>query len=195
MNKMIKFASVVAVTVALAQTLQAIPITGGIQFVGGVGLNTGSAGTAAWVTSWNNTKVQNVSGSFIAPSITPVPGAAVVFASGNWNFNTPVGSPIANFWAVGGFTFQLLSSAISTQVAGFVGVAGTGIVSGPSGSGYDPTMLSWTFTTQDPGLGAPLSYSFSASSINSSVPDGGATVMLLGIALSGVALLRKKLAA
>jgi hypothetical protein len=55
--------------------------------------------------------------------------------------------------------------------------------------------MSWSFTSQDPASGSnPTSWSFSASA-NSVVPDGGATVILLGIALSGVALLRKKLAA
>ena len=47
MNKMIKLASVVAVTVALAQSLQAVPVTGSIGFSGvGVTFNTGTAATA-----------------------------------------------------------------------------------------------------------------------------------------------------
>lgn len=77
---------------------------------------------------------------------------------------------------------------------GFVVVSGTGTV---SGNGYTPTTLSWSFTSQDPNSGydpnGNPTWTFSASA--ASVPDGGATVMLLGIALSGAALLRKKLMA
>ena len=88
-------------------------------------------------------------------------------------------------------TWQLLSSWIVSQGSGFVVVSGTGIA---SGNGYTPTTLSWSFTSQDPSVTQdPLTFTFSASS--NSVPDGGATVMLLGIALSGVALLKRKLVA
>jgi len=66
-----------------------------------------------------------------------------------------------------------------------------------SGNGYTPTVLSWSFTSQDPASGSnPTSWSFSASANSpTSVPDGGATVILLGAALSSVALLRKKFTA
>jgi len=198
MNKMIKFASVVAVTVALAQTLQAVPVTGSIGFSGvGVTFNTGTAATATAVTAWIAPVVSGVSGTFATPSPFAVAnGTPVAFAPGTWNFNTV--STINNFWSVGGFTFNLLSSAILSQggipgVNAFVVVSGTGTV---SGNGYTPTTLSWSFTSQDPASGAnPTSWSFSASANGASVPDGGATVMLLGIALSGAALLRKKLTA
>src|ERR1035437_1903141 len=196
MKKMIKFAGIAAVALALVQTVQAVPITGSIGFSGvGVTYDTGSAATANAVTSWISPVVSGGSGSFPAPSLFAVAnGTAVTFAPGTWNFNTV--STINNFWAVGGFTFNLLSSYVLTQggtpgVNAFVIVNGTGIV---SGNGYTPTQMSWGFSSQDPSSGAnPTSWSFSASA--NSVPDGGATVMLLGIALSGVALLRKKLTA
>ena len=196
---MIKFASALAVTVALAQTLQATPITGSIGFSGvGVTFNTGTAATATAVTSWIAPVVSGVSGTFATPSpFALANGTPVAFAPGTWNFITV--STINNFWSVGGFTFNLLSSAILSQggVAGvnaFVVVSGTGIV---SGNGYTPTVLSWSFTSQDPASGAnPTSWSFSASANSpTSVPDGGATVILLGAALSSVALLRKKFTA
>jgi hypothetical protein len=195
MKKMIKLAGVVAVAFALTQTLQAIPITGGIGFQGAVTLNTSSAGTATAVTSWVSPSVLLTSGSF-----TTVPNfTSVAFAIGNWYFSSAglPGSltyPINNFWKVGGFSFQLQSSGIVTQGGGAVNVQGTGVVSGNS---FDPTVLTWSFTTQDPSVGGtangdPL-YTFSASTVAPTVPDGGATVMLLGIALSGVAMLRRKL--
>jgi hypothetical protein len=198
MNKMIKVASVVAVTVALAQSLQAIPVTGAVGFAGAVTFNNTSALNATAVTSWITPTVQTDYGSFaVVPNGTPV-----AFNPGTWYFNSSVfpGSltyPINNFWTVGGFTFTLLSTYLIYQngtpgVNAFVVVDGTGTV---SGNGYTPTQMSWSFTSQDPASGSnPTSWTFSASA-NAVVPDGGATVMLLGIALSGVALLRKKLAA
>lgn len=127
-------------------------------------------------------------------------GTAATFTSSTWFFTT--GTAINNFWSVGGFTFELLSSSITSQggtvfngpnANGFVVANGTGIV---SGNGYTPTAINWSFTSQDPKIpfGDSAGWTFSASSA-SLVPDGGATVMLLGLALSGVALLKRKLGA
>ena len=195
MKNIIKLASVVAVALAMTQTIQAVPITGNIGFTGGVTYDTSSAGTATQVTSWITPQVTLVSGDFKTPAPFAIaPGTAATFVAGIWNFNTV--SAINNFWSVGGFTFKLLSSYIVSQsgtpgVTGFVVITGTGIC---SGNGYTDTTMSWSFTSQDPKAGSnPDSWTFSASA--NSVPDGGATVMLLGIALSGAALLKRKLTA
>jgi len=190
MKNIIKIAGVAAVALALTQAVQATPISGNIGFSGNVTYDTSSAGTATEVTSWINPVVgATPTGSFNI--ITP--GTGVNFTTSIWSFNDA--STINPFWMVDGFTFELLSSSIvvqgGTYPAGFVFVSGTGIV---SGNGYTPTQLSWSFTSQDPKAGSgPDNWTFSASA--ASVPDGGATVMLLGIALSGVALLKKKLTA
>jgi hypothetical protein len=57
------------------------------------------------------------------------------------------------------------------------------------GNGFDPTFMTWSFTTQDPRTGRPRVFSFSAAS--GSVPDGGSTVALLGLAIVGVEALRQ----
>jgi len=70
-------------------------------------------------------------------------------------------------------------------------VNGTGTV---TGNGFDATALAWSFTSQDPAVTAnPTTFTFSAS--GNSVPDGATTATLLGIALSGAALLKRKLTA
>lgn len=99
-----------------------------------------------------------------------------------WNFNTATTTPINHFWMVGAFSFELEYSHIVSQGNGSVDVSGWGWV---SAAGFDTTEMSWNFSS--PGTG---SWTFSASS---ATPDGGATVILLGIALSGIALLKKKL--
>jgi hypothetical protein len=191
MKNMTKIACVAGLALALSQTTQAVPVTGAIGFGGNVTWNTSSAATATQVTSFIGTQVISDTGAF-ASFITPI--APAVFTSSTWNLNDLV--TMNAFWTAGGFTFNLLSSSIIAQggtpgSTGFVIVNGTGTV---TGNGYTPTTVSWSFTSQDPKSGTnPDQWTFSASA--NSVPDGGATVMLLGIALSGAALLKKKLMA
>lgn len=189
----------VAALLLAATQVHAVPVTGSIGFTGGATFNTSSASTATQVTSWVSPQVTLDSGVFAVPSVFAItPGTAVAFAPGAWNFNTT--TPINSFWSVGGFTFELLSSSVTSQggtpgSSGYVAVSGTGIV---SGNGYDPTSMSWSFTSQDPKAGvAPDSWTFSASGTTSGgtgVPDGGSTAMFLGAALSGLAFLKKKVA-
>jgi hypothetical protein len=195
MKNMIKLASAMAALLTVSQVVQATTLSGAIGFTGGVTYDTSSAGNASQVTTWITPTVNLVSGDFKAPAPFAIaPGSTAVFTSSVWNFNTV--SPINNFWSVGGFTFKLLSSYIVSQggapgLTGYVVVSGSGIV---SGNGYSDTLMSWSFTSQDPKAGSnPDSWTFSASS--NSVPDGGATVMLLGLALSGAAFLKRKLTA
>jgi hypothetical protein len=186
---MIKLASVTAVAFALTQSIQATPVVGAIGFTGRVSYDTTSAGTATEVTSWVKSTVNGTSGSFTSVAN----GTATTFSSSVWKFVT--GTPITSFWSVGGYTFELLSSYIVYQGNGALVVDGTGIV---SGNGYSDTTLSWSFTSQDPATtSSPDTWTISASanSLPASVPDGGATVILLGIAFAGVALLRRKLTA
>src|ERR1017187_3673441 len=136
MERMIKGAGVIALVVVLARCLQAAPITGALAFTGQVTYNNTSPGNASQVTAWTSVYVSSDSGTFASTSpfgIQTGPTAVVSFAPGAWNFHTT--SPINNFWSIGGYTFQLLSSFVVSQggtpgTSGFVVVDGTGIVSG-----------------------------------------------------------------
>jgi hypothetical protein len=193
MTNILKLAGVATMAIVLTQSLQANQISGNIGFTGLVEYNTTSAGTASDVVGWANTQVLGTSGSFT----TIANGTAASFTSATWALATS--STIDNFWVVGGFTFDLLSSHIVSQGYGasgdgFVVVSGSGQVSNDGGATW--SAINWSFTSQDPAVGSnPEVWTFSASANNSAVPDGGATVILLGITLSGVALLRKKLVA
>jgi hypothetical protein len=190
MKNITKIVSAAVAAFALAQSIQAATINGAIGFGGNVTWDTSSAATATEVTSFIGTQVLSDSGTF-ASFITPI--APALFTSSTWMLNDPSTS-IPNFWQAGGFTFQLNSSSIIIQggtpgVNGFVVVNGTGSI---SGNGFGPQVMSWSFTAQDPKSGVnPDQWTFSAST-NAQVPDGGATVMLLGIALSSLALLKRK---
>jgi hypothetical protein len=173
-----------------SQQAQAGEITGTITFGGSVNLNTNSAGTATAVTGWHgfggvgNPLVVDSDGDFLTYTTPGISGA--VFAT-PWNFNS---GPVANFWSVGGFTFNLTASSIFSQGGNPAGVVVTGY-GWITGNGFDATYGVWSFSTQDPSAGQPARFSFSAAS--GSTPDSGSTVALLGLALVGVEALRRRM--
>jgi hypothetical protein len=77
-----------------------------------------------------------------------------------------------------------------TQTAKALTIEGTGIV---KANGFDPTGMEWSFTTQSAGGITRSSFSFSANNV--AVPDGGSAVALLGLALTGIEVVRRKLRA
>lgn len=180
-----KIAIVGAVAVALAQSVQAVPITGNIGFAGTAVLNTANASTATAVVGWINSHVETSSGNF---SLLVALNDAVFFYA-PWSFNS---GPLPSFfWQVDGFKFSLSASAIFSQGPTFLDVVLTGTV---SGNGYDATAFEGTFQVANPPSNAGLAQFSERLSFNS-IPDGGTTVLLLGAALSGLALIRRKLAA
>lgn len=185
--KWLKIGAAVAAVVGLTGMAQADQINGDITFTGGVQLNTGSSGTATAVVGWQDTVVESSDGDL--GSIAA--GTAVTFKS-PWFF---VSGPVIGLWSVGGYTFDLNLSSIQFQGGSPASVSVTGVGT-LSGNGFDATTFSWAFTTQDPGAGSPLVFSFSAAAgsiSGGSVPDGGTTAMLLGGSLLGLGLLKRKL--
>ena len=85
-----------------------------------------------------------------------------------------------------GFTFDLLSSTVVTHDNQFLTITGSGIV---SGNGFDATAMEWSLSIQNRG-GTILSFS---AIFGVAVPDGGSAVGLLGLALVGIEVLRRKL--
>jgi len=178
-----------AAVLAAVQTTQAVPITGNIGFAGSAQLNSGTVGGATAVVNWFGEVVTpaSTSGVFLT-DFGSAGGQPVAFAS-PWSFNS---GPIAAFWTATGmsgptFTFNLTSSSLQPSPAGFVNVLIAGTV---SAIGFDTTAFSGSFSVQDPPANGIATFTESLSF--HSVPDGGTTVMLLGAALSGMALIKRK---
>ena len=173
------------------QQAQADPIVGNIAFGGTVYLNSPSAGTATAVTGWHgfggvgNPLVVEAGGDFL-PYVT-LGVSNTVFAT-PWNFNS---GPIANFWSVGGFTFNLVASSIFSQGGDPAGVVVNGY-GWMAGNGFDPTFGTWSFSTLSGPSSAGWVVRFSFSAADSVVPDSGSTVALLGLAIVGVETLRRR---
>ena len=166
-------------------------IEGNINFAGAVHLDNNNLGSATTVVTWfdafNNTgKTSVVPGATGAFSVIPA-GTSATMAQ-PWVFNPS--TPTTALWSVGGFTFDLLSATVVSQSNTFLNVLGTGMV---SGSLFDPTPATWSFTVNNSNGQPKMMFSFAAN--NNSVPDGGVTVALLGLALVGVEVLRRKLKA
>jgi hypothetical protein len=165
----------------LSQQAQAVPITGDIDISGNVTYDTNSLATATQINTFNSATVGDSTGSFSGIAA----GTAVTFS-------TPyvLNSPKPALWSVGGFTFDLLSSTIVTQLPGILYVTGTGTVTGPAG--FDATAGLWSFTSTAAGGQSSPTFSFASNTV--AVPDGGSALSLLGLALVGVQALRRKFA-
>jgi VPDSG-CTERM motif len=172
-----------------SQQAQAAQISGDIQFAGEVQFDTNSLATATTVVTWfdvfHNAGFSNVT-SATGDFAGIAPGTQASMPN-SWIFNPSTATP--GLWSVGGFTFDLLSATVVVQNAKTLSIEGTGIV---SGNGFDPTAMDWSFTTQSAGGKTRTTFSFSGNGVTG-VPDGGSAVALLGIALIGIEVLRRKL--
>ena len=166
----------------LSSTASAVRINGVIGFTGGASLNNANLSLATQVVEWDTTIVNVLhTGDFAGIST----GTAVMLAK-PWDLTTAAPG-IVDFWKVGGFSFDLTSSTryYDSSGLGFLSACGYGWI---KKAGFEATEGTWSFSTQNPGAGA--NFSFSAST--AAVPDGGATVALLGVSLLGLHGLRRK---
>ena len=165
-----------------ALSAQATPITGMLNIAGTANFNTSSLLTAGSATFSDVLVLGGNSGTFAGFAV----GTPVVMASYTFDPST-----ITNgLWSVNGFTFNLLSSTVKQRDAEFLSVSGTGIITGPPG--FDPTPGVWAFTSQNAGGLPHDTFSFSANTSSTAVPDGGMTLALLGGGLMGLAAFRAK---
>jgi hypothetical protein len=165
----------------LSSTASAVKINGVIGFTGGASLNNANLSLATQVAEWDSPTVSVIHTGDFATILT---GTGVLLKD-PWDLNTAV--TIVDFWKVGGFSFDLITSTrfYDPSGAGFLSASGYGVI---KKLGFDNTIATWSFSTQNPG--ADKLFTISAS--GAAVPDGGATVALLGVSLLGLHGLRRK---
>lgn len=184
--------AVVAASLGWAVTVHATPISGFIEFSGGVATLNGSLGSATAFTDISGVTVSYATGDY-----TTLLGSSASFAPPpNWSFAgfalSP--SPLVNLWSVssGGstYTFQAISidPLQSSQNSNFLNLFGYGYAY-IDGNVATKTLGTWTIT--DTAL-TGTKFTFGATTM---VPDGGTTAMLLGGALFLVVILRRRLTA
>ena len=169
---------------------KAVPINGTITFSPPDPNTFGSVTTVAGTTTVafpTPMLVQTTVGDYNAvPLLTPATFTNFSF-TGSGAASTLVGAPIT-VWTVGGFSFQLTSLLSTTVSPGVFSILGSGIA---SGAGFQDTAGVFSLS----GTGTQPSFTFQASTTASgvAVPDGGATVALLGLTLVGLEAMRRKL--
>ena len=187
---MIKLAVAAFFAVALTQAVHATPTTGIIQFSGSVTSNVPDAVNANGSTSlvFGKTQVTFDNGSFAGIVNN---GDVVTMLTSAWVFNS---GSIPSFWSVDGFTFNLTSSSWTGNTGGAGSGSATVALAGTvAGNGFTANTFAGSFTLQDPSAPQGNTFVYSGSFSLGSVPDGGTTILLLGSALSGLALLKRKL--
>jgi hypothetical protein len=185
MKNTFKLLVATAMAVGLAATVQAVPISGSIGFTGAFSQTGGTIGDLATATSFSITSAS------INSALGDLAGATLnSFASPiGVNGNPPV---IGQLWSVdvGGttYTFNVTSETQTLTSTTQINLAGNGTMSNGIN---DDTAGTWQLGFGVSGQGAIASFTWQSTSATN-VPDGGMTVMLLGAALSGLGLIRKK---
>lgn len=183
-----------ATLVICTSSVQAVPISGSITILGIGDLQTTAGsklGTATGISGTTGT-VFFGDGSFAGTA-----GASVGISSFMLN---PVSTPISPLWSfmVGDLTysFDLLGMTVKVNNLGLLYITGTGLLSiTGDGSSYDETAGTWIYADSKFGfLSSNTADSGSTPNVPgtvNSVPDGGMTIILLGVALSGFYFFRK----
>jgi hypothetical protein len=155
-------------------------ISGGISFGGSYTTDTGNLNTANAFTSFPMVFVVSVSGDYsTVPMFTSVTQNAFSFDP-----FTPSISPLWTFMSGGNtYSFDLVTLSIDQQGHNTLALSGTGNL---DITGFDTTPGMWVFTANQAGG------TFSFSSSNASVPEGGSGLILLGLGLAGLEALRRK---
>jgi hypothetical protein len=180
--------------VGAVQNAQAIPITGDISMGGGVTLDDGHLGRANKAVRFSGVTVGGGStGSFDGTG-----GNSVTWKSFGWD---PATTPVTPLWSftAGALTYSFALSTVSvfSQSATLLSLTGTGILSiTGAGSLYDATPGSWSFSINDSdgNENTNKKFTFSNNQTAAAVPDGGMTIMLLGMALGGLGYARRLIA-
>jgi hypothetical protein len=197
MKKIYMMALAVGTLVAVSSTVQAIPINGSLNFEGGTVHLNGSLTTATAITAFGGAPIVN--GNLgVAPtgSYAGTQGSAVTFGSG-FTFSPSASyvdaPPLWTFTYLGNvYSFDLKSVSSSVGVGPSLDLAGTGVL---SITGYTDTTGNFTFAATGVGTGPDtFTFGFVAGNNTFGVPDGASTALLLGCALTGVGLLRRKFA-
>jgi hypothetical protein len=172
--------------------VHAIPITGSVDMSGTVALDSSFLGLATQANSFLGVTV----GGLPTGSFTGTFGDSVSWNAFGWN----PGAPVPSLWSFSDagtgytYTFNLAGVTIKAQDNYFLNLLGAGTLTiTGNGSPYDPTAGVWSFTISNPLGGAHSNYTFSFANSQTTVPDGGSAVALLGIALAGLEALRRRL--
>ena len=189
-NNWIKIAGAAVAALAVTASLHAAPITGGVA-IGGDYTSDATGGnlmTATTITTIPGTfTASDLSGTFASGTITDITFASPITVN-------PAGNLVPNkvLWTLKigttTYTFTVNSETQTVDVPTDLSLTGAGTFSDNAGD----ASVAGTYTLGFTATGGTFSFS-GDNQVN--VPDGGTTAMLLGGALMGLGLLKRKLMA
>jgi len=178
-----------AMILAMTSSVQAIPISGSLQFVGAANLNSSGTAFSSYSDSSGGGLGPIVLGGSQTGDYSGVTGGITAIWT-PFTFNPPAAS-VTPLWmfTIGAtvFSFDATSMQLVHNTANTINIEGTGIA---HITGLDDTVGTWTVTS----TGSGLNFTFGASTDVGSVADGGTTLLLLGVSLTLLALVGKRLA-
>lgn len=180
----LKSIAIAAIAIAATQFASAAKINGEIAFDGTVNLN-GSTQTATAFTSFTNVKVATDTQTADYVGLDGLDTSMTGFSF------APFSGPVNTLWEVVdglstySFVLEQLTgvSRFTIGSQNFLVVSGTGTA---SATGFEDAKGSWSLTTQSGSSKSTLSFSSATD-----VPDTGATALLLGLGLVGLASARR----
>lgn len=158
----------------------AVSINGEIHFAGLAQTDSGDLANATELQFFNPVSILLKTGDFALDTSTSATFTDLTFS--------PF-TPVADLWETSEFQFSITGITEIDQDATTLDIEGVGYASLSAGSGlvdYVPTVGTFRFTSN--GTGSTFSFSSDVA-----VPEGGATLVLLGFAMTGLVLVRRKL--
>ena len=183
-SSLLKFVTGTALALGMVATSQATLINGSVGFAGTYTQN-GSAGNLTTAT------LLTITSQTILSSQNDFSGATLGSFAGSYNVN-PATPPVTTLFTLTKgtttYTFTVTSETQTADSANTISLSGAGTVS--DGNSADNTPGTWQIN-----FGATdAAFTFQSTAGTATVPDGGSTLMLIGAGLSGLGLLRRKLA-
>jgi hypothetical protein len=181
-----------------SQQAQAVPITGQIDFAGGITLDN-AIGSATAISSVFGVSVMNALPTDTTGSYAGLGGATVPTFNGFTfaPFSVP-GNPLLWSFTTAGITYSFNITNVTgvTQIAASGGTPGSFNLSGTGVAmitGFADTVGTFSVSSHTGKGGGTTAFTFAAGEGVPSVPDDGSTVALLGIALAGIEAVRRKI--
>ena len=178
--------------VAPAAYANSISINGSIGFAGTLVPSGSTLNTSSTLTDFSSTIVSHT-GAYSAATLGTVANFPDLTVTGP---NAGIATPLWTF-TVGGDTYSFYSTSKTSEVdivgSGFLEIGGDGYAT-ITGGLYSQTYGSWILTASQSGMGVNASFGFESTGTVVGVPDQATTFVLLGSAMIGLCVLRRKLA-